>query len=91
VLLRGLSLVRFRPRAKKRSEGNLPRYRRVEEKRRCLALATQQWLSLIRDMECSGETGDARYETYYRAYLQARDHEKRTDLELFNLRQGLSE
>jgi len=83
-------LLRVGRRATKRSEEDLPRYYRVEEKRRCLAQATQQWLSLLRELECNGETGDGRYETYYQAYLQARDHEKRADLELFNLRQGLS-
>ncbi len=90
MLLRGLSLLRFGPRATKRSEGDLPRFGQVEEKRRRLAQATQQWLVLLREMECNGETGDGRYETYYQAYLQARDYEKRADLELFNLRQGLS-
>ncbi len=90
MLLRGLSLLRFGPRQAKRSEGELSRYYRVQEKHRCLAQATQQWLLLLREMERNGETGDVRYETYYKAYLQARDHEKRADLELFNLRQGLS-
>jgi len=83
-------LLRFGPRTAKRSEGDPPRYREIEEKRRRLGQATQQWLVLLREMECNGETGDGRYETYYQAYLQARDHEKRADLELFNLRQGLS-
>lgn len=63
--------------------------RRVEEKRRAAADATQQWLTLLRDLESKGESGHSTYETYYRAYLQAREQEKRVDLELFNLRQGL--
>lgn len=64
--------------------------RRVEAKQRTLSQATEQWLSLLREMETRGETSDARYETYYQAYLQAKQQQKRVDLELFNLRQGLS-
>lgn len=65
--------------------------RRVEEKRRSSAAATEKWLSLLREMELNGETAQARYDTYYKAYLQAREQEKRIDLELFNMRQGLSQ
>lgn len=60
--------------------------RRIEERRRGLAEATEQWLSLLREMEQDGQTGDAKYEAYYRAYLQAKQQQKRADLELFNLR-----
>jgi hypothetical protein len=66
------------------------RRERLEEKRRALAAATEQWVTLLREMERDGETGDSRYESYYQAYLQARQQENRADLELFNLRQGLS-
>lgn len=62
---------------------------RLEEKRRGLAQATEQWLSLLHDMERSGESGDPRYETYFKAYVEAKRQEKRADLELFNLRRGL--
>jgi hypothetical protein len=40
-------------------------------------------------MEHAGQSGEAKYESYYRAYLQAKQHQKRVDLELFNYRQGL--
>lgn len=65
-------------------------FRRLEEKYRTAAEATQQWLSLLREMERNGETNEARYEQYFHAYLQAKQLEKRTDLELFNLREGLT-
>jgi hypothetical protein len=41
-------------------------------------------------MERNGESDEGRYEQYYQAYLQAKQLEKRTDLDLFNLREGLS-
>jgi hypothetical protein len=63
--------------------------RRAEEKRRAAAEATRGWVSLLREMEHNGESSLPRYETYYTAYLQSREQEKRIDLELFNLRQGL--
>ena len=65
-------------------------FRRVEEKYRTAVEATQQWLSLLREMERNGETNEGRYEQYYNAYLQAKQQEKRSDLELFNLREGLT-
>jgi hypothetical protein len=40
-------------------------------------------------MEHNGESGDSRYESYYTAYLQARDQQKRIDLQVFNVRSGL--
>lgn len=64
-------------------------FRRLEEKRRLLAETTEQWRSLLRDMERTGESGDPRYETYFKAYVEARQQEKRAELQLFNLRQGL--
>jgi hypothetical protein len=65
--------------------------RRIEEKHETLSKATQEWLSLLREMELNGEVTDARYDRYYQAYLQAKQQEKRADLELFNKRQGLSD
>lgn len=62
---------------------------RLEEKRRSAAAATEQWLTLLREMEHNGESDQPGYETYYRAYLQAREQEKRAEIEVFNLRQGL--
>jgi hypothetical protein len=67
------------------------RVRRAEEKWRAAVETTQQWLTLLREMETTGESDHARYDTYFGAYLQARDQEKRIELELFNLRQGLAE
>lgn len=64
--------------------------RRLEDKHRSLAHAAEQWLSILHEMEHAGQSGDARYDTYYQAYLQAREQQKRVDLQLFNLRQGLS-
>ncbi|HCG02820.1 MAG TPA: hypothetical protein DEV93_20035 [Chloroflexi bacterium] len=63
---------------------------RAEEKMHGASDAIEQWLSLLRELERDGESGDARYDTYYRAYLQAREQEKRAELELFNLQQGLT-
>ena len=65
-------------------------FRRLEDKYKTASAATQQWLSLLREMECNGETNESRYEQYFHAYLQAKQLEKRTDLELFNLREGLT-
>ena len=65
--------------------------RRIEAKRRSAAEATRHWITLLRDLENSGESGKSTYESYYRAYLQAREQEKRVELELFNMRQGLTE
>lgn len=73
----------------RRSEPTEADFQRLEEKRRSLAAATEQWLSLLRDMERNGESGEARYDTYFKAYVDARQQEKRVDLELFNMRQGL--
>lgn len=64
--------------------------RRLEEKYTTAVEATRQWLSLVREMERNGETNEGRYEQYYHAYLQAKQLEKRADLELFNLREGLT-
>ncbi|GAC1445539.1 MAG: hypothetical protein NVSMB52_06950 [Chloroflexota bacterium] len=61
----------------------------LEEKCRTLEAATQQWLSLLRDMEISGESSHPRYETYFRGYVEAKQQEKRANLELFNAQQGL--
>ncbi len=69
---------------------DLREVRRAEERQKTLAEATERWLSLLREMEHAGQSGDARYETYFRAYLEAKQRQKRVDLELFNLRQRLS-
>ncbi|HLJ68188.1 MAG TPA: hypothetical protein VKX16_12595 [Chloroflexota bacterium] len=63
---------------------------RLEARREAHSRAKEQWLSVLRDMERDGQTGEARYESYYRAYMTAKQQEKRAELELFNLRQGLS-
>lgn len=63
--------------------------RRLEERYRALGHATQEWLSLLREMEGNGETADPRYGRYFSAYMEAKQQEKRADLELFNLRKGL--
>jgi len=63
---------------------------RIEEKHRAAHEATERWLSLLREMEHAGQSSDARYDTYYQAYLRAKQQQKHIDLELFNLRQGLS-
>lgn len=65
--------------------------RRIEERRRGLAAATDEWLSLLREMEHAGQTGDARYEAYYQAYLRSKQQQKRADLDLFNLRSGVGD
>jgi hypothetical protein len=65
-------------------------YKRLEEKRRALSEATHKWVQLLRDMERDGQTSDPNYERYFQAYIKAQQQEKRVDLELFNLQQGLS-
>jgi hypothetical protein len=40
-------------------------------------------------MERAGQTADPRYDAYFQAYLQARQQEKRAELDLFNVRRGL--
>jgi len=62
---------------------------RAEDKHRKLAETANEWLSLVREMEHTGQSGEAHYESYHQAYLQARHKEKRAELELFNLRRGL--
>ena len=75
----------------RRSDGTTSRdVRRIEEKHRAAHEATERWLSLLREMEHEGQSGDARYDAYYQAYLRAKQQQKHIDLELFNLRQGLS-
>jgi hypothetical protein len=44
------------------------------------------WLSILRDMEQQGQSGELSYERYYQAYLDARQQEKDVELVLFNLR-----
>ena len=61
---------------------------RLNEKRRALQRATDQWLSLLRDMEQQGQSGAAAYERYYTAYLDAKQQQKGVELRLFNLRTG---
>jgi hypothetical protein len=62
---------------------------RLEQRQRDLTQAIDQWLSLLREMEGSGESGDPNYARYYRAYVEAKQQEKKIDLELFNIRHGL--
>ena len=61
----------------------------LEERRELLAHVTEDWLSLLREMESNGETSDPRYDRYFQAYLEARAQVNRVELELFNRRQGL--
>lgn len=63
--------------------------RRLEEKLRGLTNAAEQWMSLLREMERNGESGGGEYERYFQAYIEAKQQEKRVDLELFNVRHGL--
>lgn len=63
--------------------------RRLKEKHESLTHATQEWLTLLRDMEHNGESGGSQYERYYQAYLRARQQQKDIDLRLFNYRRGL--
>jgi hypothetical protein len=65
-------------------------FRRLEEKCRLLAEATAKWHSLLRDMERNGESAAPRYARYFQAYFEARQLEKRAELELFNLRKGFT-
>jgi hypothetical protein len=60
--------------------------RRLEEKRLALSKATDQWLSLLREMEQQGQSGEVAYERYYEAYLAAKKQQKHVELTLFNLR-----
>lgn len=72
--------------------GAVPRERGMQEletRRRGLHTATEGWLSLLRELEDEGRSSDPRYEQYYQAYLRAKEQEKRADLDLFNVRQGL--
>lgn len=62
------------------------RLRQAEERRRSLAQAEDQWLSVLREMESNGEAVGASYERYYQAYRQIKLQQKAVDLELFNLR-----
>jgi hypothetical protein len=73
----------------RRSNGGDRDLLRLSEKKRTLEEATQQWLALLRDMEHEGQSSDPRYETYYRAYLDAKRQEERAELDLFNIRRGL--
>lgn len=65
--------------------------RRLRERQEALSRATEQWFSLLREMEHNGESGRSEYERYYQAYLQARQAQKDVDLQLFNYRRGLCE
>jgi len=60
--------------------------RRLEEKRRALQQATDQWLSLLREMEQQGHSGHADYERYHAAYSDAKKQLNEIDLALFNVR-----
>lgn len=60
--------------------------RRLEEKRMALRKATDEWLSLLRDMEQQGQSGEGAYERYYAAYLSAKRQQKDVELTLFNMR-----
>lgn len=63
--------------------------RRLQERQENAQRATEEWLSLLREMELNGETATTQYERYYQAYLQAKQQQKAVDLELFNRRRGL--
>ena len=63
---------------------------RLQEKERALARTADQWRTLLRDMEHTGQSGEARYGSYYQAYLKARQQQKEAELELFNVRQKLT-
>lgn len=60
--------------------------RRLEERRKNIHEATEQWLSLLREMEAQGQSGHADYERYYAAYMDAKKQLKEIDLALFNVR-----
>ena len=63
--------------------------RRLRERHASLKHATEEWRSLLREMELNGESGGAQYERYFQAYLQAKQQQKTVDLQLFNRRRGL--
>lgn len=63
--------------------------RRLQDRQEKAQHATEEWLSLLREMEHNGETASTQYERYYQAYLQAKQAQKNVDLELFNRRRGL--
>lgn len=63
--------------------------RRLQERQENMHRATEEWLSLLREMEANGESASMQYERYYQAYLQAKQQKKMVDLELFNRRRGL--
>lgn len=87
ALLRSSSPLRRRDREAAREER--AEVRRLQERQENAQRATQQWLSLLREMEHNGETASTEYDRYYQAYLQAKQQQKAADLELFNLRHGL--
>ncbi len=60
--------------------------RRLEEKQRSLQRATEQWLSLLREMEQEGESNELNYDRYYQAYLDAKRQQKHVEMLLFNMR-----
>lgn len=62
---------------------------RLEVRLRTLERVTEDWLSLVREMEASGETGDPRYERYLHAFADARHQQKQVELALFNYHRGL--
>jgi hypothetical protein len=63
--------------------------RRLRERHASLQRATDEWLSLLKEMELNGESGGSQYDRYYQAYLQAKQQQKDVDLQLFNRRSGL--
>jgi hypothetical protein len=73
------------------SRSTRPRVGRLEDRREQLARAVDEWLSLLKDMEAAGECGGERYDRYYQAYLQALKQQKDIDLQLFNIRRGLTD
>lgn len=78
-------------RRRERDSGHAERaeVRRLQERQENAQRATEEWLSLLREMEHNGETATSQYERYYQAYLQAKQQQKAVDLELFNRRRGL--
>jgi nucleosome binding factor SPN SPT16 subunit len=87
ALLRSTSPLRRR----ERDAGHEERaeVRRLQERQENMHRATEEWLSLLREMEQNGESASTQYERYYQAYLQAKQQQKMVDLELFNRRHGL--
>lgn len=59
---------------------------RLQEKRRALQRASEEWLSLLKDMEQQGQSDEAAYERYHKAYLDAQKQQRDVELQLFNLR-----